>query len=88
MSKKVVGKGRAVFCFASNWHRALFGVAAVMAMGGLSNVTSGGGPVLMGLVVLSLSNGGLDCRHIVSPAWGGGVLLIAIHIAGDCDGSR
>ncbi len=87
MGKKVAGKGRAVFCFMLNWHCASFGVALLMATGGLSHITSGGVPVWMGLVLL-LSNGGLDHRHVVSPAWGGGALLITTHITGDCDGSR
>ncbi len=74
-------------CFVSNWCCVSFGVAVVMATGGLSNVTTGDGPVSTGLV-LSLSNGVLYCRHMVSPTWGGGASSITTHIAGDCDGSR
>jgi hypothetical protein len=74
-------------CFASNWHCASFGVAVVMAMGGLSNVISGGGSVSIGLV-LSSSNGGRDRRCMVSPAWGGGVSSITTHLDGDCGCSR
>jgi hypothetical protein len=50
MSIKVAGKGRAVFLLRV---RASFGVVVVMAMGGLSNVTSEGGPVSMGSLILS-----------------------------------
>ncbi len=59
-------------CFALNWCCVLLDVVVVMATGGLSNVTSGDGPVLMGLV-LSLLNGVLGCRCMVSPTWGGGL---------------
>ncbi len=38
-----------------------------MATGGLSNVTSGGDPMLMGLVIiLTPSNGGLERRRMVN----------------------
>jgi hypothetical protein len=75
------------FCFGLNWSHVSFGVVLLMAMGGLSNVTSGSGPVSIGLV-LSSSNSGLDCRPMVSPAWGGGASSITTHITGDCDVSR
>jgi hypothetical protein len=75
------------FCFELNWCCVSFDVAVMMATSGLSNVTCGGGPVLMGLVC-SLSNGVLDQRRMVRPTWGGGALPIITHIAGDCDGSR
>jgi hypothetical protein len=74
-------------CFAPNWCHVSFGVAVGIAMDWLSNITSGDGPVSMGLV-LSSSNGVLDCMCMVSPTWGGGALSITTHIAGDCGGTR
>jgi hypothetical protein len=58
-------------CFASNWHPALCGVAAVVAMGCLSNVTSGGDPMLAWpLMILSLSDGGPDqCPRPIGPTY-------------------